>query len=193
MHVASGTAPVGRLFAFQEGVRDGMGFMLAPGVKGYTQWRKALWTDADLRRQFTAGRQNKWDPRQVAEVIAMFGNNGRGCFPSADVVGERLGCRRAVVETRRKQLIADGWFTVARPVGRTHALDIALPDHVAQEWATGDRSWAGPNKGVFTADLANLPARAVSPDTPRSGVAREDQPNWYPQDNWTPDVGKPPF
>lgn len=174
-----------------------VGYLLADGVKGYTQWRKALWTDDELLKRFTARRQSKWDARQVAEVIAMFGTNGRNCFPSAGVVGERLGCRRAVVDSHRKWLIGNGWFREGRAVGRTVALDIAMPDQVAWEWRTGDRSWKGKASGVFKADLMSLSTGMVMPSTSIGTVAptapEVNEPNWYPDNEWAPDLGTPPF
>lgn len=165
-----------------------MGYLLADGVKGYTQWRKALWTDPDLRDRFTASRRSKWDARQVAEGIAMFGQNGRDCFPAAETVADVLGCTRAVVERQKRWLIEQGWFVKVRPVGRTHALAIAVPGHVANEWRTGARSWGAQRRGVFNVDLMNLPPGVVVPDT-----VVADGVDCYPEDNWTPDVGEPPF
>lgn len=165
-----------------------MGYVLPSGIKGYSAWRKALWTDPELRDRFTASRQSKYDTRQIAEVVAMFGSNGRNCHAGAEIVAERIGCRRAVVERERNWLVDRQWFVKVRPVGRTFALDIRLPDRVGWEWRRGERSWAGPTSGVFDADLSTVPTGVILPDPPQG-----DGINWYPDRPWKPNRGGAPF
>jgi len=107
------------------------------GIKGYTAWRKALWADEGLRALHAAkGSKNppRWDARSVAEVIAMQGANGRGCFASSEYLAEILGCHRNTVDKARAELLSRGWFTLrgkGGSTGRALVLDLALPNCIA--------------------------------------------------------------
>jgi hypothetical protein len=109
------------------------GLPLAPGIKGYTAWRKALWADDQLRELFTSNENhNRVDHRVVAENMALFGENGRGIFVAADTVAEMIGCSRNTVKRARARLVELGWFTAqtGKRGGKTcrvDVLDISLP------------------------------------------------------------------
>src|SRR5215471_16017415 len=83
---------------------------LDDGIKGYTQWREALWLDATLRQ---AATEAQTDIRATAEVIALRGANGRGCVIGTKRIAERIGCERHLVSRHRTTLIRLGWFTPA--------------------------------------------------------------------------------
>ena len=108
----------------------------APGIKGYHQWRKALWQDSGLREAFTTnGNRNRVDLRSVAEVIGLYGQNGRGSFVSAKAVADTIGCSERTVKTARQTLIDAGWFKIVSRNGgdlrRGLVVDISLPQTVA--------------------------------------------------------------
>jgi Helix-turn-helix domain len=93
-----------------------------------------LWADDGLRELAIAARQNAGggiDIRSVATVIAIGGQNGRGCFATAKTVADLIGCHRNTVEAARKELIQRGWFIVTSRRGginkRSLVVDIALP------------------------------------------------------------------
>lgn len=104
---------------------------LSPGVRGYFTWQKALWDSEELRSYHTGGSRRLVDPRSVAQVIALHGENGRGCFVSAKTVADIVGCSERKVKELRKFLIDSGWLTVvsrkAGRTGRAMAVDISLP------------------------------------------------------------------
>jgi hypothetical protein len=99
---------------------------LDSGIKGYTQWRKALWDDDGLR-DYARRHRMRGDVRAVAEVIALFGINGRGCAIGTAKVAERIGCDRHTVGQHRRELQQRGWLTVTGQAGRCPVLSISLP------------------------------------------------------------------
>ena len=104
---------------------------LASGIKGYTQWREALWTDQTLRAE---AKRCAYDPRTVAEVIGLRGVNGRYCNISATRVAERIGCSMNTVKTHRTLLTRLGWFTATgRYSRRLELLSISLPEPIDQQ------------------------------------------------------------
>jgi hypothetical protein len=104
--------------------------MLARGIKGYTQWRQALWVDETLRGE---AQRCRYDPRAVAEVIGLFGVNGRQCCISAAKVAERIGCSMNTVKNHRTVLIRLGWFTpTGKHAGRLELLSVSLPEPIDQ-------------------------------------------------------------
>jgi hypothetical protein len=107
---------------------------LARGIKGYTQWREALWLDETLRAE---AKRCEWDPRAVAEVISLRGVNGRNCGISATRVAARLGCSMNTVKTHRATLLRLGWFTATgHHYGRVELVSISVPVvAVADPWA----------------------------------------------------------
>jgi Helix-turn-helix domain len=110
---------------------------LASGIKGYTHWRKALWADETLRAE---AKRCHWDPRTVAEVIALFGVNGRYCCISAATAAERIGCSMNTVKNHRTLLIRLGWLMPTdKQAGRLVLLSISLPKPIDQRQLSIDQ------------------------------------------------------
>jgi Helix-turn-helix domain len=111
---------------------------LEPGITGFHAWRKALWNDDRLRqiardaRKAARGRNpSRPDIRSVADVFAMQGENGRGCFATGETVAALIGCDRKTIHEYRKTLIELGWFTLVSSkggrTGRAMIINISLP------------------------------------------------------------------
>lgn len=147
---------------------------LAPGIKGYTQWRKALWADPELRN-ISTGSANHIDLRSVAELIALYGANGRGSTVSIPTVAAALGRSDRAVKTARRTLIGLGWFTVAGKGGyngRSDVLNISVPTPVL---------------------VLDLCARCGRPMTPgRAAMGQADCPSCAAGDRPAPVISAPP-
>jgi Helix-turn-helix domain len=107
---------------------------LKPGVAGFHAWVKAILDDDTLRKMAS---RDHWDIRLIAIAIASFGQNGRGCFATADTVAKLIGCGRGTVEKKRQTLIWLGWLTVVDRKGganrRGLTVSISLPE-AAEPW-----------------------------------------------------------
>jgi hypothetical protein len=159
---------------------------LPAGIQGYLQWQKALWTNPDLRELFAGNKRSKIDARAVAQVIAMHGQSGRGCYVSAETVARILGCSERTVKTLRSELMSQGWFAeVSRRAGKTRrglALDISLPgkpvstDQVEappERCNQGHRPAAGPANSA-TSRPVQRPEPPASPQPAQTGPRPED-------------------